>query len=1102
MQRKRTNRRIYYLYFSKVFIAFFLLFQFELYANPLLAQYKLTVKGESITLSELFGIIKKQTGLTVFYSNELLDDKERVAVNFKDASLEEALEYLLKNKNIAYEIRRNKVIVLERQRTLNVSNQQVQQTLRGKVVDEKQQPLIGVSVTVKGSPLTGTSTNNQGNFELTVSANATLLFSYTGYATQEINVSGQAAINVSMVPQEATLDEVVVVGYGTQRKVNLTGAVSSISGKDIAARPAGQTSAALQGLAPGVTVTQRSGKPGSDGGNIRIRGVGTMGDANPMVLIDGIEGSMNNIDPNLIESVSVLKDAASASIYGSRAANGVILITTKRGAGDQISIAYNNYFGWQDPTNMPDLVNALDHMLLTNEAYTNVGSSALYPDDLIDAYRAQNGVNSDAYPNTDWQKESLTGSGFQQSHFLTINGGTNKVKMLASFGYFDQKGLLENTSFKRYTVRNNVDIAFSDKLTAKFDLQYVNPITESPSATVEELFQWMNSIPANQSGINSNGTWGLGWNGSNPISAAKDGGISTSKSPFGSINASLNYKPFEWLNAEINYAPKYSTTVSKRFREVVQSYLPDGTPSFAVPQRSALTQGNSQQMYNNMRATITANKTFSDHSFRLLLGASREDFTNEFTEGFRDIFVLPEFPVLNAGSAINQRATGSAEEWALQSFFSRLNYNYKEKYLLELNARYDGSSRFLKGNRYGFFPSMSAGWRFSEESFMEGLKGIFNEAKIRASWGRLGNQNIGIYPAVSALQLGSYTLGNSIVNTAALNDLSNPNITWETTEEKNIGLDLTLFGRFSITADYYYRRTDDILLQLDVPLIIGLNKPFQNAGVVENKGWELALNYNSDYQKELRYNLTFNLSDVRNKVLDMRGIDQTALTVNREGHPISSIFGYQIEGYFQTQEEVAAHATQFGSIAPGDLKYKDQNGDNMITEKDKVVIGSTIPRYTYSLNAALSYKGFDLSMLLQGVGKADGYLYGAGIQPFTTTGAIGGTIREDNKDRWTPENPNAKYPRLAFGGNNNQQASEFWMKNAAYLRLKNVQLGYSLPINWLKNGKIKRFRVFANGSNLLSFDDFWQGYDVEAPVGSGNFYPQVKTYTFGLEATF
>jgi len=1057
---------------------------------------RVSLKVDHASLKDVLTSIQKQSGYDILYGSDILERAKPVTLDVKEAPLRTVLDQTLVAQGLTYRIQ-NKTIAI---RLATPKQQEI--SISGTVTDSLGKGLPRVTVMEKGVNRVVVS-DDQGNFKVKVTnLQATLVFSSVGYISKEVPLNGQQQMTVSLQEDNALLSEVVVVGYDVQKKVNVTGAVSTVSGKDVAARPAGQTSAALQGMAPGVTVKQSSGKPGSDGGNIRIRGIGTTGDANPMVLIDGVEGSMNNIDPNLIESVSILKDAASSSIYGSRAANGVILITTKRGAGDRVSISYNNYVGWQDPTNMPKIADALDHMLLTNEAYTNVGSSPLYSDELIEAYRVQNGVNSDEYPNTNWQKETLTGSGFQQSHFLTVNGGTKKVKMLASFGYFDQKGLIENTSFKRYTIRNNIDITFSDKLSAKVDFQYVNPITTAPSTGVDNIFQWMNGIPANQIGINSNGTWGVGWNGRNPISAAIDGGLASNKTPFGSINASLIYKPLTWLTAQINYAPKYATTVYKSFSKSIQSYLPDGTESYLIPNVSSLNQKNVQDMYNNMRATLTADKSFGDHAFKWMLGASREDFKDEYITAFRDGYALPDYPILHTGSAENQKNDGSAEEWALQSFFSRINYNYKERYLLEINARYDGSSRFLPGNRYGFFPSVSAGWRFSEEPFMQGLKGIFNEAKLRLSWGRLGNQSIGTYPAVSALDLGYYTLGGEIVNTAALNNLSNPNITWESTEEKNVGLDLALFNGFGLTADFYHRRTDDILLKLDVPLIIGLNAPFQNAGVVENKGWELGLNYHSNAQREFRYNISLNLSDVRNKVLDMKGRKSTGLTVNNEGTAIGSLFGYIAEGYFQSQEEIDEHATQFGTLAPGDIKYKDQNNDGIITEEDKVVIGSTVPRYTFSLNSAFAYKGFDLSLFLQGVGKVDGYLYGAGIQAFTTTGAVGGTIREDNKDRWTPDNTDAKYPRLAFGQNNNQQNSSFWLRNAAYLRLKNVQLGYTLPKQWLSNNKIQQLRVFANGTNLFTADSFLDGYDVEAPVGAGNYYPQVKVYTFGLEVTF
>ncbi|MEJ5960649.1 SusC/RagA family TonB-linked outer membrane protein [Pedobacter immunditicola] len=972
-------------------------------------------------------------------------------------------------------------------------------TVRGKVTDQSGGALPGVSVRLKGSS-TAATTDNEGMYTINVPDGSGILeFRYIGYAPAEIDINGRNVVNITLNAETTDLSEVVVVGYGTQKKVNLTGAISTVSSKEIGMRPVGQTSAALQGIAPGVTVTQASGRPGGDAATIRIRGIGTLSDANPLVLIDGIEGSMNNIDPNVIESVSILKDAASASIYGSRAANGVILVTTKRGS-TEIGINYNNYLGWQSPTNMPKVVNALDHMSLMNEAYTNVGRTPLYANALLEQYHAQGGVSSDEFPNTGWQDAVLTGSGFQQSHFVTVNGGSEKVRMLASAGYFDQKGIIENSGFKRFTIRNNTDITISKKLSAKLDLQYVKAVTTEPAVGTANIFNYMNGIPASQLGVNSNGTWGVGWNGLNPIAASIDGGTNQTTGPFGSINASLNYHPVDWLSAEVTVAPKYAETIRKNFNKSIQTFLPDGTPSFKTPALTSLTESSNRTVFNNMRASLTADKTFNTHNVKVLLGASQEDFYDDFVSAFRDTYILPDYPVIDAGSAVNQQTGGSSEEWALRSFFGRLNYDYKSKYLLEINGRYDGSSRFNEGNRYAFFPSASAGWRISEETFMQPLKKVINELKFRASWGRLGNQNIGTYPAASLIALGSATLGNQIVNIAALNNLSNRDISWETTEMTDIGVDMVLFTNITLTADYYIRKTKDILLNLNIPLIIGLGAPAQNAGMVENKGWELGIGYKNNIN-EFRYNLNFNLSDVKNKVVDLKGINQTGLTVSREGYAINSVFGYEAEGFFNDAAEVAAHARQFGAVAPGDIKYKDQNQDGIINESDKIVLGTSIPRYTFGANLNASYKGIDAGVFVQGVGKGNGYLFGPGIMPFSV-GNLGGTILEQNKDRWTPENPNATYPRLAFGESNNEQASSFWMKDAAYIRLKNVQLGYTFPVGLTRKIGVKNLRLFANGSNLFTKDNFWGGFDVESPIGTVSVYPQVKVYSFGLNANF
>jgi TonB-linked SusC/RagA family outer membrane protein len=777
---------------------------------------KVTFNKQNASLEDVLKEIRKQTDYNFLYTDEMMKGTKPVDAEFKNASLEDALKQCFAGQPLTYSINQKTVVIRRLPKTQKVAEVPLPPLLiKGKVTDTLGAPIPGVNVKLKGTT-TGTTTDTDGNYAISApDGNGSLVFSYLGFNTQEVQINGRNTITIQLKERASALNEVVVVGYGTQKKVNLTGAVSVVSGKDLDTRPVGQTSAALAGIAPGVTVIQNSGRPGGDAGTIRIRGVGTTGNADPLVLIDGIEGTMNNIDANIIESISILKDAASSSIYGSRAANGVILVTTKRGSGKKISITYNSYAGWQKPTNMPDVVNALDHMLLMNEAYTNVGRTQLYPNDLIEQYRSQNGVSSDKYPNTNWQKEVLTGSGFQQSHFVNINGGSDNIRVLTSVGYFDQKGIIENSGYRRYTVRNNTDITFSKKLSMKFDLQFVNGITKEPAIGTGNVFNYMDGIPANQLAKNSNGTWGIGWNGLNPVAASIDGGTNQTTSPSGIINASLNYRPVDWLTAEFTIAPKLGESIGKNFNKAIQTYYPDGTIGYRSPALTSLTESNNRSIYNNMRATLTADKGFGAHTLKVLVGASQEDYHNDYISAFRDTYILTNYPVINAGSAVNQQTTGTSEEWALRSFFGRINYDYKQKYLIEVNGRYDGSSRFSKGNKYAFFPSASAGWRISQEKFMEPLKRVVDELKLRASWGRLGNQNIGTYPSVTSVDLGSGTLGNQIVNIAALNNLANSDISWETTEMSDIGIDMVLFSNLTISADYYSRKTKDILLTLE-----------------------------------------------------------------------------------------------------------------------------------------------------------------------------------------------------------------------------------------------------------------------------------------------
>lgn len=1066
-----------------------------------------TVKlsANKMPLDKVFDILSKQTGYQFICDEKLLENTPPLSVEIKNKTLDEALKICLKDLPLTYLIKYGTVVIKRstpgaKSTPSGNGKEASNKTITGTITDSTGMGLPGVSVGVK-STSKGVQTDVNGHFTINnISDQDVLTISSIGYQTIQEPVKDQTNLRIRLSPTPKSLVEVVVVGYSTQKKVDLTGAVATVSGETLAARPVGQTSAGLQGTMPGVTITQGNGKPGGDGGTIRIRGWGTLKNPDPLVLVDGVEGSINNIDPNVIASVTVLKDAASASIYGSRAANGVILVTTKRGKSSKLSINYNNYVGWQKATNLPALTNALDYMLLTNEAYKNSGRTPLYSETLLEKYRRQGNGSSDSLPNTDWQKAVLTGSGFQQSHFLTVNGGTDKVKMLLSVGYFDQKGLIEQSEFKRLTVRANTDIIFSKKLNMQFDLQYISPVTTEPSAGADVLFAYMNNISPNQLAVNSNGTRGEGWVGNNPAASAKEGGLKKLSAPWGSMNTTINYQPVEWLTASFNIAPKYVQSYTNKFTEALQTYHPDGSLANKNPTVSLLELSNQREFYNNMRGTLTFHKTWGKHDVKILGGAEQNSYRQDILNASRDNYILPDYPVLDAGGAGNMKNSGSGAEWSLRSFFGRVNYNYKERYLLELNIRNDGSSRFAEGRKWGVFPSASAGWRISEEAFMAALKPAINELKLRGSWGKLGNQNIGNYPSATVVNLSSYTIGGQIVNAAAMDALANRNITWESTEMSDVGLDVTLFSHLSITADYYSSKTKDILLLLNIPLITGLKAPYQNAGKVSNKGWELGINYDGNI-KDFKYNIGVNVSDVKNKVVDMHGINQSAVTVSREGYPVNAIFGLEAEGFFQNADEVAKHATQFGTIAPGDIKYKDQNGDGIINENDKVVMGNTIPRYTYGVSLNASWKGIDFGAFLQGVGKVDGLIYGAGIMPFYVS-SVGGTAQERFKDYWTPEHTNAAFPRLVFGGTNNQQISSFWMKSAAYLRLKNLQIGYTLPSHLTKSAKLNSVRVFVNGSNLFTVAKFWPGYDVETAVGVADNYPVMKVYSFGVNVNF
>lgn len=1006
--------------------------------------------------------------------------------------------------------------------------------VKGTVSDSSGEPLIGASILVKGTT-TGVITDMDGKYSISAPSNATLVFSYIGCKDSEEAIAGRAVINVTLADDTNLLEEVVVVGYDTQKKVNLTGAVSSLGSETLTNKPIVQASTALQGMMPGVTVTTRGGAPGDDAANIRIRGIGTFGESSaaPLVLIDGVEGDINSVDASQIDQISVLKDAASSAIYGSRAANGVILVTTKRGTSDRASVSYHGYFGWQTPTAIPDLVDATGYMTLSREATENDGGTSIYTDEYIANYIRNNYLDCDNYPITNWQEEVLQGNGFTHNHNITLNASSEKIKNVTSFGYLKQNGIIKNTDFTRYNLRNNMDIQLAKKLQFRLDLSGSYGLRNAiPSQS--SVFMFMNARDPLMRSRWSDGSFAPFTGGSVNILPYLDGQGGNTKVHKIGLNAaaSLVYKPFEWWTLEGKVAPRFVQNHTHAFVGLIDYHSdPYGTiSSIHNEQYNSLTETENRYYYGNYTFTTSFQHKFNRGSYaKLLLGASNESMNQRQFQGYRQQFDYPEYEVLSAGMANEtQKTEGHQYRWRLMSFFGRLNYNFKERYLFEANVRFDGSSRFADGKRWGIFPSFSAAWRVTEEPWMQNMKNTLTQLKIRASWGELGNQNIGsdYYPTIQSLTISNIsantTNGDILYPILATNTLANEDITWETSKMFDAGIDLALWNKLSLTADFYHKTTDGILLQLDIPSSIGLGAPFQNAGRVRNIGWELGIGYH-DTKGDFNWSVDANLSDVHNTILDMKGTTGGSGAIrNQEGSSVNSIYGYKCLGIARTQEDadwVNDHQIQFGKkITAGDLVYEDiagatdENGneipDGKVDEKDKQIIGSAIPRLTYGANLSFGWKGLQLSVQLQGVGKADAYISSYYTQPCTQ----GGTFRTEHLDRWTPQTPEGYFPRLSWSGTNNTQTSTFWMGDASYFRIKNVQISYSLPKKWMHKIKLHDITFFANGTNLLTLTPYYQGYDPEncfTNSGDGvttgavaNNYPLVSTYTFGVDIKF
>lgn len=1061
---------------------------------------RFTFKADKIQLIQLLDKIQAQSSYKFLYRSDLVNSTY-VKINVSNVSLQDALKAALVKTSLSYQILDDKLIVI----STKESTVSAQQKIRGTVTDaETGEGLIGVSVIVKGTKL-GTVTDLNGKYSLTVPKEADLTFSYIGYLPQNVQASSDI-VNISLAPDTKKLDEVVVVGYGTQKKVNLTGSVSNISSAELESRPITQTSQALAGLATGVSVSQGSGRPGNDGSEIRIRGIGTFSGAgkDPLVLIDGLAGNINDVDPSSIQSMSVLKDAASASIYGNRAANGVILIETKRGQKGKVQISYNNYFGWQKVTELPEFLDSWEYA-----TYKNVANPNSYTAEQIAKYK--DGSDPDNYPNVPHLKNLLnSGSGFQTSHNASFMGGDEKNSYLFSLGYLNQNGLVAKNSYSRYNFGFNFDSKIKKNIDLKVNMNGYSQNTDEPrssSGDMQNIIGFAVREAPIYAGKKSDGTYGYqdnyspeAWLASESFTNRKGknflGGAELSWKIIDGLTLSgkAGYKYYNWTDQYYN-----STFIFNTSKTVGPSYL-----SVSSGDNSLLT----------LQSILRYTKTINKHNFAILAGYSQEAYREDQTTASRDNFPNNSLYELNAGAASNMQNSGTGAEWALRSYFGRLNYDFDGKYLFEANARYDGTSRFPTSGRWGLFPSVSGGWRISEESFIKDNVSWIDNLKVRGSWGKLGNQNIGNYPYQNVLSTGqNYTFGGTLATGIALTNLANEDVTWETTAVTDFGLDLSILkNKLSLTFDYFNKTTSDILYRKSVSSVLGLGVNEYNAGELNNKGFEVVLNYRTSIGK-LNIGVSPNFSYVNNKVTKLADGKQKDIAQGLfVGQPMGAIYGYVADGIFKDAADVSNYATQPIAGQPGVIRFKDISGPNGVPDGkvdatyDRNVIGSTTPKYYYGATITADYKGFDFSMLLEGLGGFQKQMGSYMAFAFYNSGQI---QRWQADNAWTEANPNsnASYPKLSSlnMGSENVQTSTFWNRDASFLRLKNLQVGYSFPKSIIQKISLSNLRVFFSGQNLFSLNKFYTGWDPEMSQSTGDnpsFYPITSVYTFGLSVKF
>ena len=1120
------------------FILFFA-FNLTIMANSF-GQDKVSIDMKNANVSQILDEIEANTDYKFIYNVNVYDFETITSISVNNQSIKLVLDMIFNNQ-LDYEVIEKKII-LKKKPIIPVSEEIVeeeiiQRVVTGSVTDSDGTALPGATILEVGTN-NGTSTDFDGNFSIELeNDDASLQISFIGFESQTVSVANTDNISVQLIAADSSLDEVVVTGYGTQLRRNITGSVATIDSEVIENRALTSAGAALSGTTAGVFVSQNSGEAGQDEISIRVRGQSTLNNSAPLIIIDGIEGDINLLNPNDIESISVLKDAASGAIYGSRAANGVVVVKTKRGARNQDAVfAYEATFGTSEAVKLPDLnSDVVYNMNFKNLARTNFGGEPIYSAAQI----------AEAGSQTTWWKDPY-GDLIQKApvnvHNLSVTGGSENVNYRVAIGALDQESIATGGNFfDRHNLRINLDASPTDKIEIGTTLSLSRSVQEGtqqtfnsstlqgPQALAAQFQNYLGPAYNEDGNLAMITTAFAGFNvgpgtGRNNNMGYANGDYYNIKQTANNIllNAYVAYSPIENLTIKGTGAIRSKSTGSSIFNKKVKNFFPDGSFYFAPDTDRNRSDENIEFFTETYFLTADYNIELGDGSLTALVGYSQEENTITDFRASRDGHLTDGVQVINAGLTLNQQAFGGATGFSVQSYFARVDYNYMGKYLVEANIRRDGSSRF-KNDKWGVFPSFSAGWIMSEEDFLSS-NDLIDFLKIRASWGELGNSNIPNFAFAKSLSLDeAYSFGGVIAPGVGQSSLGNENLSWEKTTSTNFGVNLVLNNGLGVDFDLFKKETTDILYNLPVNVLTGFTSQFGNAASMETKGWELALNYSKAFG-DLKVQLGANISNAENIVTDLNpGIDGSDTDriflgnggILGEGYRPGAFWGFISDGIFNDASELAAAADHslMGSEV-GDVKFLDQNGDGVINLDDRTDIGVDIPEMTYGFNVFASYKNWDLGAIFQGIGKASFQ----GTFELFKPDAGGMTTANLWADNWTTTNTDASMPRVWAGqaaSPSDVYPSDFFIWDRAYLRLKNLQIGYTFDNDLIPFDSL---RLFFNGTNLWTSTDF-PLIDPEVRTGAGAsdlyggeqsaqagrapyMFPQLKTLSFGVQAKF